>query len=114
MRDLTDDECRSIMNEGEVPEPIRSAAPRVAVVFTQSWCPDWLLMRGYLSRLSESDVDVLVVEYDRRPFFREMMAFKEGTFANFEIPYVRYYRGGEFVGESNLVFTKRRFLKRFA
>lgn len=102
------------MSEGEVPESVRATAPRVAVVFTQSWCPDWLLMRGYLSRLRESDVEVLVVEYDRRPFFHEMMAFKEGTYRNYEIPYVRYYANGEHVAESNLVFTKRGFLRRFA
>lgn len=113
MIDLTDDECRAMISEGGVPEPIRGRSSRVAVVLTQSWCPDWRVMRNYLSRLDEPGLTVFAVEYDQRPIFRELMAFKETVFGNHEIPYVRHYRDGRLVGESNLVFTSRGFLGKF-
>ena len=113
MKALTDDQCREIISEREVPDEIRNSASRVAVVFTQSWCGDWRTMRRYLPRLSADEAAVYYVEYDRRPFFDEMREFKETVFGNALLPYVRYYRGGEFVNESNLVFFRRGFLKRF-
>ena len=46
---------------------------------------------------------LLYVEYDGLPFFEEFMTFKENTFDNREIPYVRYYRDGVCTGTSNYV-----------
>ena len=113
MQKLSEDQCRRTIAEGEIPEEVRTAAERVAVVLTQSWCPDWLLMQSYLSELDEADLDVFYVEYDKESFFRELMAFKERVFKSAEVPYVRYYRNGSLVAESNLVFRKKGFLKRF-
>ena len=42
-----------------------------------------------------------------------MKSFKENVFKNAKLPYVRYYRNGNFVGDSNLIFLRRRFLKKF-
>jgi len=113
MQELSQDACEQTIAESEVPASIRGSSERVAVVLTQSWCPDWSVMRRYLNSLDEPGVTVYYVEYDRRPFYREMMAFKETVFGSYEIPYVRYYRGGELVSESNLVFLRRKFLKKF-
>jgi len=112
MEALTDDQCREILSVRDVPEGIRGSASRVAVVFTQSWCQDWRTMRRYLAKLSADDASIYYVEYDRRPFFDEMREFKETVFGNALLPYIRYYRDGELVNESNLVFFKRGFLKR--
>ena len=102
-----------MMSEGDVPDSVRSVTERVAVVLTQSWCPDWLAMRRYLETLDEPELTVFYLEYDRSPLFHELMAFKETVFGNDLIPYVRYYRAGTLVAESNRVFMKRRFLKKF-
>ena len=40
------------------------------------------------------------------------MNLKEKTWGNYSIPYVRYYRDGDLVNESNFV-SRRGFLKRF-
>lgn len=113
MQELSQEACLTTIAEHEVPESARSASERVAVVFTQSWCPDWFVMRRYLDGLEEPGLSVFFVEYDRQPFFKEMMAVKESVFDNFQIPYVRYYRDGDLVSQSNLVFMKKKFLKRF-
>ena len=113
MQQLSHDACLRTIAERDVPESIRAADERVAVVFTQSWCPDWYVMRRYLDGPDEPGLTVFYVEYDRQPFFHDMLELKENVFANAEIPYVRYYRGGALVAESNLVFLKKKFLRKF-
>jgi hypothetical protein len=113
MQELTQEACERTIRDGEVPESVRSTSERVAVVFTQSWCPQWSFMRRYLETMDEPGLTVYFVEYDRQPFFHEMMAFKETVFGNYEVPYVRYYRDGKLVAQSNLVFLARKFLKMF-
>jgi hypothetical protein len=112
MQELSQEACRAMIDGGEVPESVRTSGERVAVILTQSWCPQWSAMRRYLDSLDEAGLAVYFVEYDKLPLFAELMAFKETVFANALIPYVRYYRDGRLVSESNAVYQKRRFLKR--
>jgi hypothetical protein len=110
MRKLGEPDCRSCMETGEFSPSIIGAAPSVAVVMTQSWCPQWARMRSYLEPIGGGEgVAVFWVEYDREPFFEPFMSFKEGTFGNHEVPYVRYYRAGELAAQSNYV-ERDRFL----
>lgn len=113
-RKLTETECRDAIASGDFAESLRTAAPAVAVVLTQSWCPQWRFMQGYLAEAETHAGDraaVFYVEYDREPFYRDFMAFKEDVFGNREIPYVRYYRGGALHAESNYI-SKQGFLSR--
>lgn len=104
MRKLTEPECRAAILAGEFSTELRSSAPRVAIVLTQSWCPQWTWMKGYLPDISSSpDVAVLWVEYDREAFFEDFLPFKEDVLGNREIPYVRYYRDGAFLRSSNYI-----------
>jgi len=104
MRKLTAEECLAAMAGGEFSHALTGAAPRVAIVLTQSWCPQWAWMKSYLSALPPGeDGEIFWVEYDREEFFEGFMAFKEGTFGNDQVPYVRYYRGGELRAESNFI-----------
>ena len=111
MRKLTEPECRAAMAAGEFSPELRGAAPRVAIVLTQSWCPQWMWMRNYLPEISGSpDVAVLWVEYDRESFFDDFLPFKEDVLGNREVPYVRYYRDGVFLRSSNYI-DKNGFLR---
>jgi hypothetical protein len=104
MRKLTKDECLAAMKDGEFAPGLTGTAPTVAIVLTQSWCSQWSWMRSYLSALpSDASRDILWIEYDREDFFEDFMRFKEGTFGNDQVPYVRYYRGGALVAESNFI-----------
>lgn len=93
--------------EGDFSKEIIRSAPFVAVILTQSWCPQWVFMRSWLGKLSKEvgDMELAVyeAEYDRLPIFNEFRNFKEATFNNWEVPYVRYYKEGELIGESNFV-----------
>jgi hypothetical protein len=107
LRKLSEAACRGAIERGEFGADIVDAAPAVAVVLTQSWCPQWAVMRTYLEALPE-DPGALVfyVEYDRETYFEELLAFKEDRLGEREIPYVRYYRNGVFARRSNYMDKK--------
>ena len=104
MRKLTPEECQELLRERDFGAELRNAAPAVAIVLTQSWCPQWGWMRSYLETLPPGEgIEVFWVEYDREDFFATFMQFKESAFGNAEVPYVRYYRGGKLTAESNFI-----------
>ncbi len=101
------------MVSGEFGEELRGSSGRVAIVLTQSWCPQWLWMRQYLPSVAESPgLDVYWMEYDREDSFEEFLSFKEEVLGNREIPYIRYYREGALRRESNYI-DKAGFLRMF-
>jgi hypothetical protein len=110
-RKLTETECRAAIAAGEFSPAIRGSAPRVAVVLTQSWCPQWAWMRSYLDELaSKPGLDIYWLEYDREAFFDAFIDFKENVLGDGLIPYVRYYGQGLLNAMSNYV-DARGFLR---
>lgn len=102
MTKLSKDQCLAAIAAGEFGKDILGAAPRVAVVLTQGWCPQWIHLRRKLEGLAApDDPAVFWVEYDTEPFFDEFMNWKEDFLGNREVPYIRYYRDGALVAESN-------------
>lgn len=95
------------MEAGEFGEDVLRAAPRVAIVLTQAWCSQWKAMKAYLDspefQSGLAGAAVFWVEYDREPFFDAFMEWKEETFRNDQVPYVRYYRDGAPSSSGNYV-----------
>lgn len=85
-------------------------AGNVLVVMTQDWCPQWTSMK---SVVYESDIeqDIMVFElvYNGTEYYNDFMKFKENTFKNHEIPYMRFYRNGTMGFECN--YTGRQAFK---
>ena len=108
MRKLTEAECLAAMKSGDFDAALVSG-PAAAIILTQSWCPQWAAMKAYLPRVEAAlgDVRIYYVEYDIEPWEKlendAFMAFKENTFRNREIPYVRYYKNGVFSRDSNYI-----------
>jgi hypothetical protein len=114
IRKLSAEQCTQAMKDGEFDAAVRKAAARVAVVLTQSWCPQWPMMRSWLEQGAlEAGAEVFFVEYDREAFFEPFMAFKEDVLGNRSVPYVRYYREGALVAQSNYL-AKDGFVKNFS
>lgn len=110
------------IEQQEIPAAIRTAAPLTAVIATQDWCPDWKWMHRWLQQEAASDPDesstrpdvsVFIVVYNNQPYQQEFMQLKEKVWKNGQIPYVRYYRDGAFIGDSNQV-SRDIFYQRFA
>ena len=118
-RSITDEQAQAAMAGGDFGPEITGAGPRVAVILTQSWCPQWPAMEKWLRALvregkpTEHDIIVFEYVYDKSSISREFTRFKEQVLGNALIPYVRYYRDGNLVDQSNYVGS-RDFLQYFA
>jgi hypothetical protein len=99
---LTKDQLDALLREGEFPESVRLAAPKVVVVMTQDWCGQWANMKAYLPDFAEQAA-IFTVEYNLLPDFERIMSFKEDVLDNQQVPYVRFYRDGKLVRQSNWV-----------
>lgn len=106
------------MEMGEFDADVIGSSRMVAVILTQSWCFEWAIMNRWLDRLVKREeprdiqLDVYQLVYDREPYFREFLDFKERNFQNYHVPYVRYYNDGRLIGQSNFVRPER-FLSYF-
>jgi len=108
---LSRDACLAAIERGDFGPEIVGATPAVAVVLTQSWCSQWGWMRNYLEKMPDRPgFTVFWIEYDNEDFFETFMTFKEDAFGNREVPYVRYYRDGHLVKESNFI-DQRGFMR---
>jgi hypothetical protein len=102
IKTLTKDQLDALVAEGDFPESVRLAAPKVVVVMTQDWCGQWTDMASYLPDFADQ-AEIFAVEYNLLPDFERIMKFKEDVFGNRQVPYLRYYRGGKLVVERNWI-----------
>ena len=92
------------MRDGDFSDDVLSQSEYVVIIMTQDWCPQWKYMENLIYDIdSEEDVTVFELIYNKSDYFAEFMRFKEVVFKNHQIPYIRYYRNGALVNESNAV-----------
>jgi hypothetical protein len=101
MQQITGEQARNAIRQGDFGVDITHAADRVAVILTQGWCPQWHAMRQYVAGFSGAQIFYL--EYDRTDCFDAFKNFKEQVLGNDQIPYLRYYCRGVLVAQSNAV-----------
>lgn len=105
--ELSNEQARDAIQNGEFGNDVIRATESVALILTQSWCPDWTFMKmslnGLKDGLEDLDLTVFTYEYDRSPLFQEFMSFKENTYRNWEVPYLRLYKDGRFIGDGNAI-----------
>ncbi len=101
MRWIDKEQALAAVRNGEFADDIIRSADRVAVILTQNWCPQWHAMKKFVADFSSAKIFCL--EYDLTDFFDTFREFKEKKFGNDQVPYIRYYRDGILVAESNAV-----------
>lgn len=117
-KELSQQQARYVMEHGEFDDSVTKADDFVAVVLTQDWCPQSVSMNVWLNSMikkgepKEFNLTIFEFSYDKVDFFDAFRTFKESHFRNQEIPYIRYYKNGRFLEESNYV-PSRLFLKKF-
>ncbi len=114
LKEMSIKQAKEAVNNKEFSQEVTKSSGNTAVILTQDWCPQWHAMRGWLSKgEADIDVDVYYFVYNKTPIAKEFMNFKETVFNNYLIPYVRYYKDGTLIKESNFV-TKKKFLGVYA
>lgn len=113
---IDEKEMQIILDTQEVSDNIKKASENVLAIFTQDWCTDWQSLERDLNsneKTDSIDLTVFICKYNESPLYEPFMNFKENTWKNEFIPYLRYYKNGNFVKDSNhLPF--QRLIKAFA
>lgn len=102
MVEITDIQAEYIIENKKIPEEIINAGDRVAVVLTQNWCPQWVAMKLWLPKIDD-DIKIFYQCYNVKPYSYKLMKVKETAFGNDLIPYLRYYKKGKLIKETNYV-----------
>jgi hypothetical protein len=106
--ELSDEQISDAIKNGEFGNDVLCSKKNVAVIMSQSWCPQWSMLNRWLDAYADNpDIDIYVVVYDKKNYFREFLHFKETVFGNDAVPYIRYYIGGKLVKETN--YTSKDF-----
>jgi hypothetical protein len=111
---LEDSAAEYVIENREFSESLLKSNIKTAFILSQSWCPQWIGMKGYLKSICEnnSEIDIYVLEYDKKPYFTNFMHMKERHWGNFYVPYIRFYKNGKFLSDANLI-PKDEFIARF-
>ncbi len=106
---MTDAEMLETAEIQEIPKSLLDKSKNVIAIFTQDWCPDWHgLERDFKKNENYSeDIFVCIAIYNQSTHSEKVMTFKETVWKNGFIPYVRCYKNGEFIKESNAMPFER-------
>lgn len=92
------------VEKGEFGGELLSTEKLVIFVMTQDWCPQWRDMRRWVYDVqTDATIGVYEIIYNLESYHRTFMRFKENTWGNYEIPYLRFYLNGRLVKESNYI-----------
>lgn len=104
MTRLSAAQCGHAIAKGEFGPEVIASGSRVAVILTQSWCPQWIMMRRWLDGAEKgAEARIFFAEYDKEDYFEDFMAFKEDVLGNRSVPYIRYYQDGTLIGDGNFI-----------
>jgi len=105
---IQDDQAKHAIANGEFESNIISSKSRVIIILTQDWCPQWMNMKSWIYGLEiDEDVEVYEFEYNKVDYFNEFMSFKEEQWGNENIPYLRFYKDGVLIEETNFIDEER-------
>jgi hypothetical protein len=105
--ELTKTQAFFAINNGEFPEEVIASNNKVVVIMTQNWCPQWTSMNSWIYSLELGfDLDIYELIYDKVDYFNEFLVHKEKVWNNYDIPYLRYYKNGMLIKETNYTSQK--------
>lgn len=98
------EQALNAISKGEFENSILLSKQRVVVVLTQDWCPQWHDMKNWIYRHETGqDIDIYELEYNRVDYFNDFMNFKESHWGNYSVPYMRFYKDGVLIRETNYI-----------
>ncbi len=98
------------IENGEFEPKMIASKNKVIIILTQDWCPQWVDMKSWVYKLElEEDIDIYELEYNNADYFNEFMTFKENHWKNYKVPYLRFYKEGNLVKQTNYI-SKAKFI----
>ncbi len=105
------DQAMNAISNGEFEKNIISSNSNVVLILTQDWCPQWMNMKSWVYGLDiNQDIDIYELEYNKVDYFDSFRTFKEDQLGNENVPYLRFYKNGKLIEETNFI-GKDRFIE---
>jgi hypothetical protein len=106
--ELKSEQIKSAIENGEFGKDIIASKDIAVVIMTQDWCPQWHRMSEWIYKTDlTADIDIYELIYNKTEHFKEFMNLKESKWGNDQIPYLRYYKKGKLIYESNYVGSEK-------
>lgn len=101
---ITTEQAKNAIAYGEFENEMLNSKPKVIIVLTQDWCPQWHDMKGWIYQVNtDEDVDIYELEYNKTDYFDDFRSFKENEMGNNSVPYLRFYKNGALYRDSNYI-----------
>ncbi len=103
---INDTDMQNIIDNKDIPDSIKNKSENVIAIFTQDWCGDWHRVQNELEKnkdINDIDIDVFICVYNQSALHEPFMNFKESVWNNDLIPYLRFYKNGNFIKDSNII-----------
>lgn len=101
---ISKEQALEAIEKGEFGTDITSSKSNVIIILTQDWCPQWRSMKSWIYNFeTELEIDIYELEYNKESYFKKFMKFKESIFQNYDVPYLRYYKDGKLIAQTNYI-----------
>jgi hypothetical protein len=101
-KQINKDQAMFAIENGEFDKAVIVSKSKVVVIMTQNWCPQWKDLKSWVYDIeTDEDIDIYELEYNKVDYFDAFMNFKENQWNNHEVPYLRIYKDGALVKETN-------------
>lgn len=107
---ITKEQALHAIEHHEFPTELISSKESVAVVMTQDWCSQWYSIQQTISLIENENLNIYVCVYNLESYFKEFLDLKENIWKNRSVPYIRYYKEGKLIQETNYV-SKETFIQ---
>lgn len=105
---INKEQAKYAIENGEFDKNIIASKDKVIVIMTQDWCPQWMALKCWIYEMeTNEDVDIYELEYNKTDYFDEFMNFKEDRWNSHNVPYLRFYKAGNLIEETNYIDKER-------
>lgn len=109
-KQINSEQAMFAIQNGEYDKEIIASKSKVVVIMSQDWCPQWKDLKSWVYDVeTEEDIDIYELEYNKVDYFDTFMNFKENQWNNHHVPYLRFYKEGALIKETNYVEEQQFF-----
>jgi len=103
-KQINTEQAMYAIENGEFDKEITASKSKVIVAMTQNWCPQWKDLKSWVYDIeTDEDIDIYELEYNKVDYFDAFMNFKENQWKNHQVPYLRFYKEGALIKETNYI-----------
>lgn len=101
---ISKEQAMNAIENGEFNKGVINSSKKVIVIMTQDWCPQWMALKCWVYEMeTNEDIDIYELEYNKEDYFEQFMNFKENHWKSYNVPYLRFYKDGCLIEDTNYI-----------